>query len=42
MGRPDDIRAWVLDLWEGNGEGFTSDEGRTLAIAASVLGLGMR
>jgi hypothetical protein len=32
----------TLDLWEGNEEGLTSDEGRTLAIAASVLGLGMR
>jgi two-component system sensor histidine kinase KdpD len=32
----------TLDLWEGNEEGFTSDESRTLAIAASVLGLGMR
>jgi hypothetical protein len=32
----------TLDLWEGNEEGFTSDESRTLAIAASILGLGMR
>jgi K+-sensing histidine kinase KdpD len=31
-----------LDLWEGNEEGFGRDESRTLAIAASVLGLGMR
>ncbi len=31
-----------LDLWEGNGEGFGQDESRTLAIAASILGLGMR
>jgi two-component system, OmpR family, sensor histidine kinase KdpD len=32
----------TLDLWEGNEEGFTSDESRTLAIAASIMGLGMR
>jgi uncharacterized protein DUF4118 len=32
----------TLDLWEGNDEGFTADESRTLAIAASILGLGMR
>ncbi len=32
----------TLDLWEGNDEGFTGDESRTLAIAASLLGLGMR
>jgi hypothetical protein len=32
----------TLDLWEGNDEGFTGDESRTLAIAASILGLGMR
>ena len=32
----------TLDLWEGNEEGFTGDESRTLAIAASLLGLGMR
>jgi hypothetical protein len=32
----------TLDLWEGNEEGFTGDESRTLAIAASILGLGMR
>jgi hypothetical protein len=32
----------TLDLWEGSDEGFTSDESRTLAIAASVLALGMR
>lgn len=31
-----------LDLWEGNGQGFGLDESRTLAIAASILGLGMR
>ncbi len=31
-----------LDLWEGNDQGFGRDEGRTLAIAASILGLGMR
>ena len=31
-----------LDLWEGNDEGFGRDESRTLAIAASILGLGMR
>jgi two-component system, OmpR family, sensor histidine kinase KdpD len=32
----------TLDLWEGNEDGFRSDEARTLAIAASILGLGMR
>jgi K+-sensing histidine kinase KdpD len=32
----------TLDLWEGNEEGFSQDESRTLAIAASILGLGMR
>jgi len=32
----------MLDLWEGNEEGFTDDESRTLAIATSILGLGMR
>jgi hypothetical protein len=32
----------TLDLWEGSDEGFTIDESRTLAIAASILGLGMR
>ena len=32
----------TLDLWEGNEEGFTDDESRTLAIATSILGLGMR
>jgi two-component system sensor histidine kinase KdpD len=32
----------TLDLWEGNDAGFTSDESRTLAIAVSILGLGMR
>jgi two-component system, OmpR family, sensor histidine kinase KdpD len=31
-----------LDLWEGNDQGFGLDESRTLAIAVSVLGLGMR
>ena len=31
-----------LDLWEGNDQGFGADESRTLAIAASILGLGMR
>jgi hypothetical protein len=31
-----------LDLWEGSDEGFGLDESRTLAIAASILGLGMR
>jgi two-component system sensor histidine kinase KdpD len=31
-----------LDLWEGNDEGFGLDESRTLAVAASILGLGMR
>jgi hypothetical protein len=28
-----------LDLWEGDAQGFGLDEGRTLAIAASILGL---
>ncbi|HYB69360.1 MAG TPA: DUF4118 domain-containing protein [Candidatus Bathyarchaeia archaeon] len=32
----------ALDLWEGDDAGFGSDESRTLAIAASILGLGMR
>jgi Domain of unknown function (DUF4118) len=32
----------ALDVWEGNTEGFGQDESRTLAIAASILGLGMR
>jgi hypothetical protein len=32
----------TLDLWEGNEEGFGRDESRTLAIGASILGLGMR
>lgn len=32
----------TLDLWEGSGEGFGRDESRTLAIAASILALGMR
>lgn len=31
-----------LDLWEGSDQGFGLDESRTLAIAASILGLGMR
>jgi two-component system sensor histidine kinase KdpD len=31
-----------LDLWEGDDAGFGPDESRTLAIAASILGLGMR
>jgi len=31
-----------LDLWEGNDQGFGQDESRTLAMAASILGLGMR
>jgi uncharacterized protein DUF4118 len=31
-----------LDLWEGNDQGFGQDESRTLAIAVSILGLGMR
>jgi hypothetical protein len=26
----------ALDLWEGNDQGFGRDEGRTLAIAASI------
>jgi two-component system sensor histidine kinase KdpD len=30
-----------LDLWEGDARGFSRDEGRTLAIAASVLALGL-
>jgi hypothetical protein len=32
----------TLDLWEGDEDGFTDDESRTLAIAASILALGMR
>jgi hypothetical protein len=32
----------TLDLWEGDEQGFGGDESRTLAIAASILGLGMR
>jgi hypothetical protein len=28
-----------LDLWEGDPQGFTLDESRTLAVAASILGL---
>lgn len=31
-----------LDLWEGNDRGFGLDESRTLAVAASILGLRMR
>jgi len=31
-----------LELWEGNDQGFGLDESRTLAIAVSILGLGMR
>jgi two-component system sensor histidine kinase KdpD len=31
-----------LDLWEGNDQGFGQDESRTLAVAVSILGLGMR
>lgn len=31
-----------LDLWEGDDQGFGLDEGRTLAVAASILSLGMR
>ncbi|HEX4995378.1 MAG TPA: DUF4118 domain-containing protein [Methylomirabilota bacterium] len=31
-----------LDLWEGNDQGFGLDESRTLAIAVSILGLGIR
>jgi two-component system sensor histidine kinase KdpD len=34
--------ALSLDLWEGNDQGFGRDESRTLAIAVSILGLGMR
>jgi hypothetical protein len=34
--------AATLDLWEGNNQGFGRDESRTLAIAAAILGLGMR
>ncbi|HEX7213389.1 MAG TPA: DUF4118 domain-containing protein [Methylomirabilota bacterium] len=32
----------TLDLWEGNEDGLRLDEARTLAVAASILGLGMR
>ena len=32
----------TLDLWEGDEQGFGRDESRTLAIAASIVGLGMR
>lgn len=32
----------TFDLWEGDEQGFGRDESRTLAIAASILGLGMR
>jgi len=31
-----------LDLWEGDDQGFGQDESRTLAVAVSILGLGMR
>lgn len=36
------VGAVTLDLWEGDEQGFGRDESRTLAIAASILGLGMR
>lgn len=36
------LGAVTLDLWEGDAEGFTDDESRALAIAASIVGLGMR
>jgi len=32
----------TLDLWEGSEDGMRLDEARTLAVAASILGLGMR
>jgi hypothetical protein len=32
----------TLDLWEGNEDGLGLDEARTLAVAVSILGLGMR
>jgi two-component system sensor histidine kinase KdpD len=32
----------TLDLWEGSEDGLRLDEARTLAVAASILGLGMR
>ena len=32
----------TLDLWEGKEDGLRPDEARTLAIAASILGLGVR
>ncbi len=32
----------TFDMWEGDEQGFGRDESRTLAIAASILGLGMR
>jgi hypothetical protein len=32
----------TLDLWEGSADGLRLDEARTLAVAASILGLGMR
>jgi two-component system sensor histidine kinase KdpD len=32
----------TLDLWEGDVEGFSPDESRTLAITASILGLRIR
>jgi len=31
-----------LELWEGDGQGLSLDEGRTLAIAASILALEVR
>jgi hypothetical protein len=31
-----------FDLWEGNDQGLGQDESRTLAVAVSILGLGMR
>jgi hypothetical protein len=32
----------ALDLWEGREDGLRLDEARTLAVAVSILGLGMR
>lgn len=32
----------TLDLWEGSEDGLGLDEARTLAVAASILGLGIR
>jgi hypothetical protein len=32
----------TLDLWEGSADGLRLDEARTLAVAASILGLGIR